>query len=220
MSRVAVGGMNTELIDLYVLTKELILIFGKEPWRYWGEEDADQELKLEHILWECLRDWSEFQPSWARVCLPWSHPESINTWARCVLIFLKFRVLKPLIFCWWIRLNDNADLRWENRWIELLNEILDRKWLNWCLSHRIELAFRWWMSNWCLSPACWLKIDVEHRNQWTWGWLPWFLTSCPVWIRIAADLNWKFAILISDRKLRLHDEDEVSCLIDILEKMN
>ena len=31
MLRVAVGGMNIELIDLYVLTKELILIFGKEP---------------------------------------------------------------------------------------------------------------------------------------------------------------------------------------------
>ena len=31
MLRVAVGGMNTELIDLLVLTKELILTFVNEP---------------------------------------------------------------------------------------------------------------------------------------------------------------------------------------------
>ena len=122
--------------------------------------------------------------------------------------------------CWWIRLNNNADRRWKNRWTEFLNEVLDRKWFHCCLSHCIELAFRWWMSDWSLSSTCWLKIDIEYWNQWTTCWLPWLLTTCPVWIWIADNLNRKLALLIPDWKLRLHDEDKVSSLIDILEQVN
>ena len=111
-------------------------------------------------------------------------------------------------------------LKMTNGWAELLNEILDCQWLYCCLSHCIEFTFCWRMSIWSLSSACWLKIDIEDWNQWTTRWLPWYSTTCPVWIWIADNLNRKLAFLIPDWKLKLHDEDEVSCLIDIFEQTN
>ena len=108
----------------------------------------------------------------------------------------------------------------ENGWAELLNEILDLRWLYCRLSHCIEFTFGWRMSNWNLNSACWLKVDIEHWNLWTTRWLPWFLTTCPIWIWIADNLNRKLAFLIPDWKLRLHDEDETPCLFDILEQMD
>ena len=49
MLRVAEGGMNTELV--------LLLTFWNWSWRVSNKEDVDQELMLEHILWEYLMDW-------------------------------------------------------------------------------------------------------------------------------------------------------------------
>ena len=96
----------------------------------------------------------------------------------------------------WICLNDNADLWWQNSWFEFVNEVLDGRWLYWCLSHSVQFAFCGWMSNWSLSSAGWQKIDIEYWNQWTTHWHPWLLTICPIWICIADNLNWKLAMLI------------------------
>ena len=41
------------------------------------------------------------------------------------------------------------------------------------------------MSNWSLTSAGRLKIDVEYWTQWTTYWLSWLLATCPIWIWIA-----------------------------------
>ena len=81
---------------------------------------------------------------------------------------------------------------------------------------RIADLNSWMIWYWSLCSACRCNSDWEQSKQWPASWSPWSLISCPIRIWIADDLNWSESLSIWGWNLRLHDEDEVLCLIDML----
>ena len=115
--------------------------------------------------------------------------------------------------------DNDLDISRENCWLEFLNEVLDFEWLGSCLSHSIQLCFWWWVRHWCFCPACWCKIDWEHGVSWTTRRSSWLFASCPGWIWVAHNLNWNETFRVLCWNLGIHDKDEISGLVDILERM-
>ena len=87
----------------------------------------------------------------------------------------------------------------------------------WVITYNSASALEWY---WNLSTACRWDIDWEQRDQGSTGWSTWSLTSSPIWIWIAHNFYWNRTLRICCWNLRIHDVDEVSSLIDTLEKMN